>query len=94
MLFQSILESRILYRNSSELIIMDQQVSVQIFPKSKSELFNEYKDTISICTFRSWIKELSDEGKIRKGKKILSSKEVETVYNELGMPGKVALINA
>ncbi|KAA0992762.1 hypothetical protein [Dyadobacter aurulentus] len=66
---------------------MNQQLGVQLYPKSKSELFYEYKDSISICTFRNWLKELSNEGKIRKGKKILSVKEVQTVYEELGIPG-------
>jgi hypothetical protein len=73
---------------------MNQEYIVQIFPKSKSELFNEYKDKISICTFRSWLKELSNEGKIRKGIKILTSKEVQTVYEELGIPGKMAKMQA
>ncbi|WP_439555227.1 hypothetical protein [Dyadobacter sp.] len=61
---------------------------IVIFPKSKSELFNEYQNHISICTFRKWLKELADEGKIRKGKKILSVKEVQIIYNELGVPGE------
>lgn len=63
------------------------QPAAPVFPKSKSELFNEYQNRISYGTFRKWIKALSDEGKIRKGKKVLNVKEVMTVYEELGMPG-------
>ena len=72
---------------------MNQNYTAQIFPKSKSELFQEYEDTISICTFRKWLKGLSDEGKIRKGIKILTSKEVQTVYEELGIPIFFAILD-
>jgi len=63
------------------------QPAIPIFPKSKSELFNEYQDRISYGTFRKWIKALTDEGKLRKGKKILNVKEVQIVYEELDIPG-------
>lgn len=73
---------------------MNQQIEFKIFPKSKSELFNEYNSTISHSTFRKWIRELTNDGKIRKGVQILNTKEVETVYNELGIPGKLTTFNS
>lgn len=69
---------------------MRQQTSEKIYPKSKSELFQEYNNRISYGTFRKWIKELSDAGKIRKGKKVLNTKEVQIVYHELGIPGQTS----
>tara|TARA_R110002124_G_scaffold176991_1_gene344984 strand:+ start:359 stop:580 length:222 start_codon:yes stop_codon:yes gene_type:complete len=65
---------------------MSQGIEIRIFPKSKKELFNEYKDSISVGTFRNWLKELTKEGKIRRNIQILNTKEVETIYNELGIP--------
>jgi hypothetical protein len=74
----------------SDIVTMSQHSRERIYPKSKSELFQEYNNLISYGTFRKWIKELSDAGKIRPGKKILNTKEVQIVYHELGIPGQTA----
>lgn len=68
---------------------MDTVVSnnITLTAKGRGEIFNEYNGSISRSTFTSWMKELEERGLIRKGKKILSVKEVIAVYRELGMPG-------
>lgn len=60
---------------------------ITIHPKGRGEIFNEYQGSISRSTFTQWMKELENAGLIRKGKKILSVREVIAVYRELGKPG-------
>lgn len=61
--------------------------SITLSPKGRGEIFHEYEGSISRSTFTSWMKELEERGLIRKGKKILSVREVICVYKELGIPG-------
>lgn len=60
---------------------------ITLTPKGRGEIFQEYQGTISRSTFTAWMKELEEKNLIRKGKKILSVKEVLSVYRELGKPG-------
>lgn len=61
--------------------------SITLSPKGRGEIFHEYQGSISRSTFSSWLKDLEDRGLIRRGKKILSVREVICVYKELGIPG-------